>query len=86
MDFSGEEGIWYEAGHECQYSGCGQHFRRRQEMEKHMNEWHTGSQRCQIPGCGFTSQRKARLKNHLAIYHGFQTEGKLAQLIIESPY
>ena len=69
------------AQHRCVYDNCGQIFKRRQELTRHLNQVHNPVQMCPFEPCLYTWKRPDKIKAHIINVHGSEFCPKVLEQI-----
>lgn len=70
IDASGVADWPGDAQHRCDYDSCGQIFKRRQELTRHLDQVHNPVQECPFNPCRYTWKRPDKIKAHIINVHG----------------
>ena len=65
----------------CDYNTCGQIFRRRQELTRHLNQVHSPGRKCPFQPCLYTWKRPYKIKAHIINVHGSEFCPKVLEQI-----
>ena len=69
------------AQHRCDHNNCGQIFKRRQELTRHLNQVHNPGQKCPLKSCLYTWKRPDKIKAHIINVHGSEFCPKVLEQI-----